>query len=100
MPPKPSRSAVKAANIQRFRQMLIDLADTNGIIRGWAYWKLTNEFNERYTSETKPVNYSTIQMYANTGKAAGWLSSEQEEGGYGRLVFTLIPTQDKQSDTA
>ena len=79
------------ANLERLRQMLTDLADTNGILRGWAYWKLANEFNKRYASQTKSMNASTMGSYIRQAKEAGWLSTKQEAEDAGMMTFVLLP---------
>lgn len=90
MRPKQTRSAITAANVERLQHMLRDLADADGTVQEMSIWALTIAFNQRYTGETKPIGYSTMQRYIVLGITAGWLSSKQASGSGGRLVLTLL----------
>ena len=89
MEPKELRSGIKAENIERLHQILSDLSDASGIVRGLSMWDLSITFNRRYRNATKPISDTAIRSYIDYGIAAGWLSLERENGIRGRLIFTL-----------
>ena len=79
--------------MERFRKMLIDLADTTGTIHNGSLYRLHTEFNTRYAGETKPIGRHTTYNYIRNAVEAGWLSSAREKDIIGRLVLTLLPVE-------
>lgn len=85
-------SVIEAANIERLRTMLLDLADATGTIRGKSLWELSEAFNERYGGERNLIGQNTLRHYMIRLMMDGWLTAEKESLGYGLMTWRIQQT--------